>query len=98
MMGPVALLLVEGGQVAQEGERVVDWLNGQLLGRGRLGRGREVGLLHAGLGWGGRKARGAFSKGLLIESWLASNSSTSGRDPNVQSPSLAISGNSVLFW
>jgi hypothetical protein len=45
-MGPVALLLVEGGEVVQEGEGVVDWLDVERAGGGGLGRGREVDSLH----------------------------------------------------
>jgi hypothetical protein len=86
-MGPVALLLVEGGEVVQEGEGVVDWLDVERAGGGGLGRGREVDSLHGLAGTGGReRRRGAvdcfpFSAGLLIERWLASNNSTRGRDP-----------------
>ena len=82
-MSPVALLLVEGGEVAEERERATDWLDGELLCGGRLGRGREMGSLHGWMGRGGGERRwGAFSQvSLLIESWLASNDSMSGRDP-----------------
>ena len=57
-MGPVALLLVEGGEVAQEGERVVDWLDVERAGGGGLGRGREVDSLHGLAGTGEREAKG----------------------------------------
>ena len=92
MVSPVALLLVEGGEVAQERERAVGRFDGE-LGRGRrLGRGREMSSLHCWMGRGGGERRwGAFLQvGLLIESWSASNDSEWSR-PSVQSPSL-------LFW
>ena len=64
VMCPIALLLVEGGQVIQEGERVVCWLDRELgCGRG-LGRGWEMGSLHRLDGQGRRERRkrwGPFS-------------------------------------
>ena len=53
----VAFLLVEGSEVADERERAIDWLDGELLGRGRLGRGWEMGSLHVWMGRGGGERR-----------------------------------------
>ena len=50
MVSPVALLLVEGGEAAEECERAIEWLDGELLSGGRLGRGWEMGSLHVWMG------------------------------------------------
>ena len=52
MVSPVAFLLVEGSEVAEEHERAIDWLDGELLSGGRLGRGWEMGSLHVWMGRG----------------------------------------------
>ena len=65
MVSPVALLLVEGGDVAQERERVVDRFDGELSRGRRPGNGREMDPLHRldGTGRESETTRDVFAGG-----------------------------------
>jgi len=99
MMSPVALLLVKGGEVVQEEESVVYWLDGELPCRGRLGRSWEMDSLHCLAGTGEERGEGGIFLGEPFDGKLVGlEQLDQWSRPNVQSPSLAIFGKCIFFW